>query len=70
MVIRLGSAKIRRKARHRGIDYSYLFMRPDGRQPSEIARLVEAGVIRPVIDQAFPFTEAPAALDRSASGRA
>lgn len=69
-VLRLGSAKIRRKARQRGIDYSFLFMRPDGSQLAEIARLVDAGVIRPVIDREFAFAETPAALDRSASGRA
>jgi NADPH:quinone reductase-like Zn-dependent oxidoreductase len=69
-VLRLASAKIRRKARQRGIDYSFLFMRPDGAQLAEIAKLVDAGTIRPVIDQEFAFAETPAALDRSASGRA
>ena len=69
-VLRLASAKIRRKARQSGIDYSFLFMRPDGGQLGEIAKLVDAGVIRPVIDQEFAFDETPAAIDRSASGRA
>lgn len=69
-VMRLGSAKIRRKAARRGIDYSFLFMRPAGSQLAEIAGLVDAGVIRPVIDREFAFADTPAALDRSASGRA
>lgn len=69
-VMRLISAKIRRKAVQRGVDYNFLFMRPDGGQLAEIAKLVDAGVIRPVIDREFPFAETPAALDRSASGRA
>lgn len=69
-VLRLASAKIRRKARRAGIDYSFLFMRPDGGQLAEIARLVDAGVIHPVIDQTFTFADTAAALDRSASGRA
>lgn len=69
-VLRLASAKIRRKARQHGIEYSFLFMRPDGGQLGEIAKLVDAGVIRPVIDREFAFDETPAALDRSASGRA
>lgn len=68
--LRLASAKIRRKARQRGIDYSFLFMRPDGGQLGEIAALVDAGVIRPAIDRIFAFDETSAALDRSASGRA
>lgn len=69
-VMRLASARIRRKCRKLGIEYSFLFMRPDGGQLGEIANLVDAGVIRPVIDQEFDFAETPAALDRSASGRA
>lgn len=69
-VLRLGSAKVRRKAKHLGVDYSFHFMRPDGAQLAEIAKLVEAGIVRPVIDQVFPFEETPAALERSASGRA
>lgn len=69
-VLRLASAKIRRKAARRDIDYSFLFMRPDGDQLAEVAKKVDAGVIRPVIDQEFAFAETPAALDRSASGRA
>lgn len=44
--------------------------RPDGAQLAKIARLVEGGVIRPVVDQVFGFDQTPAALDRSASGRA
>ncbi|WP_114955153.1 NADP-dependent oxidoreductase [Sphingosinicella terrae] len=69
-VMRLGSLKVRRSARRRGIDYSFLFMRPDGAQLSEIAKLVDAGTIRPVIDQEFDFDATPDALERSASGRA
>ena len=69
-VVRLTSAKIRRKARQLGIDYSFLFMHPDGGQLSEIANLVDAGAIRPIIDQEYPFIHTAAALERSASGRA
>ena len=69
-VIRFASAGIRRKSRRRGVDYSFLFMRPDGAQLAQIARLVEAGTIKPVIDRVCPFDQAPAAMDRSASGRA
>ena len=64
-VMRLASMKIRRKARQHGIDYSFLFMRPDGGQLGEIAKLVDAGVIRPVIDNEFAFDQTSAALDRS-----
>lgn len=69
-VIKLGSASIRRKAKRHRVEYSFLFMRPDGAQLAEIASLVESGVIRPVVDEVFPFDQTPAALDRTASGRA
>lgn len=68
-VLRLASHEIRRKARKRGIDYSFLFMRADGAQLAEIARLVDAGAIRPVIDRVFGFDEMPAAMERMKSGR-
>ncbi|MBO9126256.1 MULTISPECIES: NADP-dependent oxidoreductase [unclassified Rhizobium] len=69
-VIRLGSFSIRRKARARGIEYGFLFMRPDGGHLAEIGKLVEAGALRPIIDREFVFEDTPAALERSASGRA
>ncbi|SIT06060.1 NADP-dependent oxidoreductase [Insolitispirillum peregrinum] len=59
-----------KKARRRGIDYSFLFMRADGQQLGEITRLIEAGVIRPVIDGVFPFAQLAEALARVESGRA
>lgn len=61
------SAGIRRKARARGVDYQFLFMRADGGQLSRITALVEAGAIRPVIDRRLPFeavNEALAYLDQ------
>ncbi|GAB3457191.1 NADP-dependent oxidoreductase [Insolitispirillum peregrinum] len=59
-----------KKARRRGIDYSFLFMRADGQQLGEITRLIEAGVIRPVIDGVFPFAQMAEALVRVEGGRA
>lgn len=70
LLMRLLSFKIRRKARTRGVDYSFLFMRADGAQLAKIAKLAEDGVIRPVIDSMFDFAETPQAMDRVASGRA
>ena len=69
-IMKLGSAKIRRKAKQRKVEYSFHFMQPNGAQLAEIASLVESGIIHPVIDQVFPFDETPAALDHSASGHA
>jgi NADPH:quinone reductase-like Zn-dependent oxidoreductase len=69
-LLRLAGLKVRLNAKRRGVEYSFLFMRADGRQLAEIAKLVDAGAIRPVIDQVFAFDESPAALARVASGRA
>lgn len=68
-VLRLASSKIRRKAKKQGVDYSFLFMRADGAQLAEIAKLVDAGAIRPVIDRVFRFDETPTAMKRVESGR-
>ncbi|WP_046241466.1 NADP-dependent oxidoreductase, partial [Delftia tsuruhatensis] len=41
LVMRLLSSGIRRRARSRGIDYSFVFMKADGGQLREITRLIE-----------------------------
>lgn len=68
-LLRILSFKIRGKARKAGVEYSFLFMRADGAQLAEIAKLVDAGAIRPVIDRVFRFDEIPAAMQRVESGR-
>ncbi|MDR7226329.1 NADPH:quinone reductase-like Zn-dependent oxidoreductase [Sphingopyxis sp. BE259] len=70
LLMRLLSFKIRRKASKRDVSYSFLFMHSDGEQLAQIAKLVEEGTIRPVIDSVFSFAETPAAMARVASGRA
>jgi NADPH:quinone reductase-like Zn-dependent oxidoreductase len=69
-VLRLASAKIRRNANKRDVDYSFLFMRADGLQLAKIAKLVDAGTIRPIIDSVFGFDAVSEAMDRVASGHA
>jgi len=70
LVMRLLSSGIRRKAKSRGIDYSFLFMKASGGQLREITRLIEAGAIRPVIDRVFPFHSTNEALAYVEAGRA
>ncbi|HLL53180.1 MAG TPA: NADP-dependent oxidoreductase [Myxococcaceae bacterium] len=62
--------KTSRLAKKHGVRFEYLFMRPDGQQLSEIARLLARGVIRPVLDRVFPFEQTPSALQYVESGRA
>jgi len=68
--IRLMSSSIRRKARARKVNYSFLFMKADGAQLRQITNLLEAGTIKPVIDRVFPFNAANEALAYIETGRA
>lgn len=54
MMISLGITK---KAKKRGVNYKFLLMRADGEQLSEITKLIESGVIKPIVDKVFPFEE-------------
>lgn len=70
LVVRLLSAGVRGKARKASIDYSFLFMRADGNALREIAALMDAGAIRPVVDRVYPFEATNEALAHVDSGRA
>ncbi|RDJ17376.1 NADPH:quinone oxidoreductase [Rhizobium phaseoli] len=70
LVLWLLSRGVRRKAKRLGVAYSFLFMRAEGRQLGEIARLIEQGVIRPVVDKVFPFEKTEDALAYVETGRA
>jgi len=61
---------IKKKAKKLGIDYTFLFMRADGKQLAEITKLIESGIIKPVLDKVFPFEETNKALEYVESGRA
>jgi NADPH:quinone reductase-like Zn-dependent oxidoreductase len=64
------SRKMIRHANKRGIEYSFLFGHPDGGQLAEIAKLLNEGTIRPVIDRTFPFDQAKEGLAHLEKGRA
>lgn len=70
IVLSLISAGIRKKARKRDVDYSFLFMRAQGEQLSKITTLIESGIIRPVVDKIFTFEKTNDALSYVESGRA
>jgi alcohol dehydrogenase len=53
-----------------GASYCWFFTEPSGDQLREIAGLVEAGAIKPVIDREFAFDQLPAALAYLEKGRA
>ena len=69
-VMALLSWKTRRATRRRGVRYSFLFMRANGAHLDEITKLIDSGALRPIIDQTYPFEEAPQALAHVERGRA
>jgi len=44
-------------------------MKGNGSQLAEITKLIEAGIIKPVIDKVFPFEETNEALEYVETGR-
>ncbi len=69
-VVSLLSLGARKRAKALGVDYSFLFLKASGQQLREIASLIEAGVIRAVVDRVFPFGSTNEALAYVETGRA
>jgi len=70
LAMRLMSLGIRLRAMQRGVDYQFFFMHPSGAQLRELAKLVDAGKLKPVVDRVLPFSQLKAALDYVETGRA
>ncbi|HCU83863.1 NADP-dependent oxidoreductase [Methylophilus sp. UBA6697] len=70
LIFSLISHKIIRLAKKRDIEYSFMFVHPDGQQLSEIGKLLDAGHIQPVVDQVFSFDKTTEALAYLEAGRA
>jgi NADPH:quinone reductase-like Zn-dependent oxidoreductase len=64
------SRKVRSQAKKLGVNYSFLMMKANGKQLSEIGKLIERGIIRPVVDKVFSFEEMNEAMSYVSSGRA
>ncbi len=64
------SAGVRKKAKRLWVSFSFLFMRAQGNQLSQITSLIDSGIIHPVIDKVFPFEATNEALAYVESGRA
>jgi alcohol dehydrogenase len=70
VAMRLLSYRIRRKAGRRQVRYSFLFSIASGDQLREISPLLDAGIIRPVVDRVFPFESTKDAMAYVETGRA
>jgi NADPH:quinone reductase-like Zn-dependent oxidoreductase len=70
LIIRLLSAGVRKKAKRLHVSFSFLFMRAQGNQLSQITSLIESGVIKPVVDRIFPFEQTNEAMAYVETGHA
>jgi alcohol dehydrogenase len=69
-VMRFMSRRVFAASRETGIAYYRFLTESNGAQLADIAKLVDGGHIKPVIDQVFPFENLHDAFQRLASGRA
>ena len=70
LVLKFLSAGIRKKAKRLSVNFSFLFMRAHGEQLNEITKLIESGIIKPVMDKTFPFEQTNEAMSYVETGRA
>jgi len=70
LIVRLLSAGVRKKAKRLNVSYSFLFMRAEGTQLGQITSLIDAGIIKPVIEKVFPFEQTNEAMGYVETGRA
>ncbi len=70
LITKLISFSAKKKAKKLNTTFKFLFMRAEGNQLGEITKLIEAGIIKPVIDKVFPFEQTNEALTYVETGRA
>ncbi len=70
LIMKILSSGIKIKAKRLGVNYSFLFMRADGNQLTEITSLINSGIIIPVMDKVFPFEQTNDAMAYVEAGRA
>ncbi|CAH0997874.1 Alcohol dehydrogenase [Emticicia aquatica] len=68
-ITKLLSSGAKKKAEKFGVKFVFLFMRANGKQLGEITKLIESGIIKPVIDKVFPFEHTNEALEYVEMGR-
>lgn len=70
MIIALLSFATINKAEKKQVKFNFLFMRAEGSQLQEITNLIEAEIIKPLVDKVFAFEQTNEALQYVESGRA
>lgn len=66
---KLLSSGAKKKAKKLNVKFTFLFMRSEGNQLGQITKLIEAEIIKPVIDKVFPFEQTNEALSYVETGR-
>lgn len=69
-ITKILSAAAKKYAKKRNVNFTFLFMRAEGDQLGQITKLIESGVIKPVIDKVFPFEQTNEAMAYVETGRA
>lgn len=70
VIMNLLSFSARRIAKKQNVNFKFLFMRADGKALGEITKLIEAGIIKPIVDKVFSFEQTNEALTYVETGRA
>jgi NADPH:quinone reductase-like Zn-dependent oxidoreductase len=68
-ITKMISMGARKKAKKLNTNFVFLFMRADGKHLAQITKLIESGIIKPVIDRVFPFEQTNDALSFVETGR-
>jgi alcohol dehydrogenase len=66
----VASFSLRRRARQRGARYRFFIMHPSGEDLSELARFVDGGAVKVILDSVYPFESIADAMAKLESGRA
>lgn len=69
-ITKLLSSGAKKYAKKLNVNFTFLFMRAEGNQLSQITKLIESGIIKPVIDKVFPFEQTNEAMAYVETGRA
>jgi NADPH:quinone reductase-like Zn-dependent oxidoreductase len=69
-ITKLLSSSAKKYAKKLNVNFTFLFMRAEGNQLSQITKLIESGIIKPVIDKVFPFEQTNEAMAYVETGRA
>lgn len=69
MILRLAGRKAQRLAKKHGVNYRFLFMRPDAQELEKIGQLLASGKIKANVGRVYDLNNVQEAIEHSESGR-